>query len=116
MDYWLFMFIAVLAEVAGTLAMKSSSEWMPILGLAIMYFMLILSYGALAIATKRIPLTVAYGAWESLGLVLISLLSAWLFAEPLNVLKMSGIAAIIMGIFLLEMGTSQMAPLKKDKE
>lgn len=113
MYYWLFMLIAILAEVAGTVAMKCSSEWLPILGLAVMYGMLIISYGSLAIAVKRIPLTVAYGAWESLGLVLISLLSAWLFAEPLNALKISGIAAIMMGMLLLEIGSVQTLQKKK---
>jgi len=114
--YWLFMLVAIITEVAGTLVMKCSSEWLPILGLSIMYFMLIVSYGSLAIAVKRIPLAVAYGAWESLGLVLISLFSALLFSEPLNALKVGGIAAIIIGMLLLEVGTNQAMHSKKNKE
>ncbi len=101
------MLLAIITEVIGTLVMKCSAEWVPMLGLGIMYVMLVVSYGSLAIAVKRIPLAVAYGAWESLGLVLISLFSALLFSEPLNALKISGIVAIITGMLLLEIGTNQ---------
>lgn len=105
--YWLFMVIAIVSEVIGTLAMKYSIEGAPKLGLGVMYVMLVISYGSLAIAVKRIPLAVAYGAWESLGLVLISLFSALLFAEPLNLMKIMGITTIIAGILLLESGTEE---------
>jgi spermidine export protein MdtJ len=50
---------------------------------------------------------VAYGAWESLGLVLITLCSFWLFSETLSVVKLVAIAVIIIGIVLLERGTEE---------
>lgn len=101
------MLIAIFSEVIGVLAMKYSIESVPRLGLSVMYIMLMISYGSLAIAVKRIPLAVAYGAWESLGLVLISIFSALLFAEPLNLTKILGITAIVIGIVLLEAGTDE---------
>jgi spermidine export protein MdtJ len=108
MRYWVFMAIAILTEVIGTLAMKyGAHSGARGGGLAVMYLMLVLSYTTLALAVKRIPLAVAYGAWESLGLVLISLCSAWLFAEPLNPVKAVAIAVIIAGIVLLEHGTEE---------
>ena len=72
-----------------------------------MYLMLVLSYTSLAMAVKRIPLAVAYGAWESLGLVLITVCSAWLFGEALTVTKLAAIVLIIVGIVLLERGTDE---------
>lgn len=114
MRYWLFMVAAIVTEVIGTVAMKygahheSHAE-----GLAVMYVMLVLSYTCLAVAVKRIPLAVAYGAWESFGLVLITLCSVWLFAEDLNPAKLGAIALIIAGIVLLERGTEE-APSGSD--
>lgn len=108
MRYWLFMAAAILTEVIGTLAMKYGAHHdTRTLGLGVMYVMLVLSYTALAMAVRRIPLAVAYGAWESLGLVLITLCSAWLFAESLSVAKLVAIAVIIIGIVLLEQGTDE---------
>lgn len=105
MRHWIFMIIAILTEVIGTLAMKYSTEGAHAVGLSIMYIMLIFSYTSLAIAVKRIPLAVAYGAWESIGLILIALFSYLLFAEPLGFIKISAILIIIAGIILLEIGT-----------
>jgi spermidine export protein MdtJ len=105
--YWMFMLVAIISEVIGVLAMKFSAIGSPKIGLAIMYVMLAISYGSLAIAVKRIPIAVAYGTWESLGLVLISLFSALLFAEPLSLMKVVGIVTIIAGILLLETGTDE---------
>ncbi len=107
MYYWVLMLIAIVSEVIGTLAMKYSIDGAHKLGLSVMYIMLVISYGSLAIAVKRIPLAVAYGAWESLGLVLISLFSVLLFSEPLNFTKILGITAIVIGIVLLEAGTEE---------
>ena len=116
MRYWLFMAAAILTEVIGTLAMKyGATRDAHYAGLAVMYVMLVLSYTALAMAVRKIPLAVAYGAWESLGLVLITLCSAWLFAESLSLLKLLAIAVIIVGIVLLEHGTDE-APSKPSAE
>ncbi|WP_430392264.1 SMR family transporter [Dyella sp. 20L07] len=108
MRYWLFMAAAIVTEVIGTLAMKfGSHHGSHAIGLGVMYVMLVVSYTCLALAVKRIPLAVAYGAWESLGLVLITLCSAWLFAEDLKPTKLAAIALIIAGIVLLERGTEE---------
>ena len=108
MRHWLFMATAIVTEVAGTLAMKLGAHhgWQ-VIGLATMYVMLVLSYTSLAMAVKHIPLAVAYGAWESLGLVLITVCSAWLFGEDLKPIKLVAIALIIAGIVLLERGTDE---------
>jgi spermidine export protein MdtJ len=103
--YWLFLVAAIVFEVIGTITMKYHIDETPFLGLSIMYIMLALSYGAFAIAVKRIHLAVAYGAWESLGLVLICVSCTLLFAEPMNILKIGGILAIIAGILLLKVGS-----------
>jgi spermidine export protein MdtJ len=106
MRHWIFMAIAILTEVIGTLAMKYGTLYdTRTLGLAVMFAMLALSYTTLAMAIARIPLAVAYGVWESLGLILITLCSAWLFSEKLGVIKIVVIAVIIAGIVLLERGT-----------
>jgi spermidine export protein MdtJ len=112
MRHWLFMACAILTEVIGTLAMKyGASRDAHLLGLGVMYGMLVLSYTTLALAVARIPLAVAYGAWESLGLVLITLCSAWLFGESLGLLKIVAISVIIAGIVLLERGTEEKPPV-----
>lgn len=103
--YWLFLVGAVITEVIGTLAMRYSIQNAPWLGLLVMYSTLLLSYSFLAIAIQRISLAVAYGAWESLGVILITFFSFLLFSEPLTKIKLSGIFLILAGIFLIDYGT-----------
>jgi len=105
MKYWFILFVAIIAEVTGTLAMKYGSETGNYLGLAAMFVMITTSYWLLAIAIKRIPLAVAYGTWESIGLVLIAVFSFLLFGESLGILKILAIALIISGILLMERNT-----------
>lgn len=105
MYYWFFMFVAIIAEVCGTLVMKYTAHGQYLIGMCIMYFMLAISYASLAIAVKRIPLVVAYGTWESLGLALIAIFSQILFSEPLGVIKILGIFITVAGIILVESGT-----------
>lgn len=108
MRYWLFLATAIVTEVIGTVAMKyGAHQGSHAVGLTVMFVMLVLSYTSLAMAVKRIPLAVAYGMWESLGLVLITLCSAWLFAEELKPVKVVAIGLIIAGIVLLERGTDE---------
>lgn len=102
---WLFLITAIVFEVLGTLTMKYHIGDSPFVGLGIMYLMLTISYGTFAIAVKVIPLAVAYGIWESLGVVFIAIFTTLLFNEPMNLAKISGIFAIIVGIALLKFGT-----------
>jgi len=107
MIYWFYMVLAIITEVAGTLVMKYTADGEPLIGFLVMYLLLIFSYTFLALATKKIPMAVAYGAWESLGVVIISILSAFLFAEQLTLFKIIAIAFLIIGIVLLESGTNE---------
>lgn len=106
MYYWAFLFFGIFCEVVGTLFMRYSIEHLPFISLFFTYAMLIISYSALAIAVKAIPLTVAYGAWESLGLVFIAILSTIIFFEPLSAVKMIAITLILIGMWLLSYGTT----------
>lgn len=104
---WFFMALAIVSEVAGVIMMKYGATKAPVLGLSAMYILLIVSYLSLAMAVRRIPLVVAYGTWESLGLVLIFFFSVLLFDEAWNLIKIIGVSSIITGIFLLEIGTEE---------
>lgn len=72
MRSWIYLFIAIVAEVIGTTSMKFAATQSPLLGHALMYSMIGLSYGFLALAVKRVPLGVAYALWEGIGIVLIN--------------------------------------------
>jgi len=52
------------------------------------------------------PLGIAYGVWIASGIVLTALLSKLLFDEALTVLMSAGMALIVGGVLLIELGST----------
>jgi len=109
MIYWLFLALAVIAEITGTLSMKWASINDDLSGFILMLVMIALSYILLAFAVKKIALGVAYALWEGVGILLITLFSVVLFDEPLSLMKLAGLAMLAAGIVLIKSGTCNQA-------
>lgn len=107
MIYWLFLFMAIITEVIGTLFMKYASETGNIYGHIIMYFMITLSYFLLSISIKRVALGVAYALWEGFGILLITVCSVMIFGEDVSFVKVCGLATLLLGIVLIKSGTQK---------
>ncbi|HGJ5865703.1 MAG TPA: multidrug/spermidine efflux SMR transporter subunit MdtJ [Arsenophonus nasoniae] len=107
MIYWIFLALAIVAEVIGTLSMKHSSVSGDLTGLLVMYFMIASSYILLAMAVKKVALGVAYALWEGIGVIFITAFSVLLFNESLSPMKIIGLALLIVGIALIKSGTKK---------
>lgn len=103
--YWLCLVGSILFEVAGTSVMKLSQESWPVLGMGIMYVSLGISYFCLAKAVVGLPVGVAFAFWEGFGLLLITLVSAFLLQEPLDMRRGLAIALVLCGTLLVHHGT-----------
>ncbi|HBO1238958.1 TPA: SMR family transporter [Pseudomonas aeruginosa] len=105
MRSWIYLLLAIGAEVIGTTSMKLAATHAPIAGMLLMYGMIGLSYFFLALAVKRVPVGVAYALWEGIGIVLITAVSvAWL-GESIGLYKAVGLSVMIAGILLIKSGT-----------
>lgn len=107
MIYWLFLFMAIITEVIGTLSMKYASETGNVYGHIVMYFMITLSYFLLSISIKRVALGVAYALWEGIGVLLITVCSVMIFEEDVSLVKACGLATLLLGIVLIKSGTQK---------
>ncbi|MDH1628964.1 SMR family transporter [Pseudomonas mosselii] len=105
MRSWIYLIVAITFEVIGTASMKLAATHFPVLGHAVMYVMICLSYFFLALAVKRVPVGVAYALWEGFGIVLITLISVLWLGESLGWTKVLGLAVMIAGILLVKAGT-----------
>ena len=106
MTAWLFLAAAILAEVTATLALRMAAlahrGW---------YVLMAIGYAAAfaALATSLslgMPLGVAYGIWAAAGVALTALASRIFFAEPLTRVMLLGIALIMAGVLLIEIGAT----------
>jgi spermidine export protein MdtJ len=105
MIYWIFLGLAIMTEIIGTLSMKYASVNGGMIGHIVMYVMITASYVLLSVAVKRVALGVAYALWEGIGILFITLFSVLWFDEPISALKLLGLATLIAGIMLVKSGT-----------
>ncbi|MBC8949497.1 MULTISPECIES: multidrug/spermidine efflux SMR transporter subunit MdtJ [Xenorhabdus] len=104
MIYWVFLVLAIVTEVIGTLSMKQASVSGDFTGMVVMYTMITTSYILLAVAVKKVALGVAYALWEGIGILFITTFSVMWFNESLSLMKISGLVLLIAGIALIKMG------------
>ena len=95
---WLFLVLAIVAEVTGTTCMKLSSGFTQLLPSVAMVIFYGLSLSALTMALKKIEVSVAYAIWSGLGTALIAIIGIFWFKEPATALKIMSILLIIIGV------------------
>ena len=107
MIYWMFLGLAIITEVIGTLSMKYASVSGGSAGMIVMYIMIASSYILLSMAVKKVALGVAYALGEGIGILIITTFSVMWFHESLSPLKLGGLALLIAGITLIKYGTKK---------
>ena len=106
---------AIISEVSATLALRRALNQpgfyvMVGIGYALAFILLSLTLKA------GMPLGVAYGLWGALGVALTAVLSMLVFGEPITVLVALGIALIMVGVLLVEVGAQRAGTQDKDGE
>ncbi len=106
---------AIISEVSATLALRQALNQPGFyvvvgIGYALAFILLSLTLRA------GMPLGVAYGLWGALGVALTALLSMLVFGEPITVLVALGIALIMAGVLLVEVGAQRAGTQDKDGE
>jgi len=100
---WIFLVVAIMLEVSGTIAMKLSDGFTKIVPLTAMFVFYMLGLSLLALVLKKIDISVAYAIWSGLGTALIAIVGMLWFKEPITVLKIISIILIIMGVIGLNL-------------
>ena len=97
----LWLALAIGTEVVATTAVKLSdgfSRLLPVLVVVVGYG---ISFWAMSIALKTIPLGIVYAIWSGVGTAAIVLIGWLAFRESLDAVKLGGIAIIMAGVLLL---------------
>jgi small multidrug resistance pump len=99
--HWLYLTLAILAEVAGTTCMKLSAGFTKAMPSMLMWLFYGVCFYFLTLALKKVDVSVAYAIWSGVGTALIATLGVLYFREPISILKVVGLAAIIGGVVAL---------------
>lgn len=100
---WVFLSIAILAEVMATSALKSAEGFTRLLPSIIV----ITGYGTafffLSMTLKIIPVGIAYAIWSGAGIVLITILAYFVYKQSLDIPAIIGISFIIAGVAVINL-------------
>ena len=77
MQYYLFLFLAIVGELIGTTCLKLSDEFTNLIYSGICLLSYVACFYFLSLALNGINLNIAYAAWSALGIVAATLLSVF---------------------------------------
>ena len=100
---YLYLAIAIVAEVIGTSFMKVSAGFTRPGPAAITIVAYAIAFYALSLTLRTIPTGIAYAIWSGVGIVLIATV-AWMFqGQKLDIAAIVGMALIIAGVIVMNL-------------
>ena len=103
MKNWIFLCVAIIAEVIATSALKSSEGFSKPIASVIVVLGYIIAFYCLSLTLKTIPVGIAYAIWSGVGIVLVTTIAWIVFGQKLDVWGIIGIALIMSGVLVLNL-------------
>ncbi|NVK43378.1 MAG: multidrug efflux SMR transporter [Oceanospirillaceae bacterium] len=101
--HWLYLMIAIVAEVIGTSALKAADGFTrpgPSMLVVAGYSV---SFLFLSMTLRTLPVGIAYAVWSGVGVVLVTLVAWYLFKQQLDLPALIGIGLIMAGVLVLNL-------------
>jgi len=103
---YIFLAIAIVGEVIATSFLKlttgDKAQWWAYIVVVVGY---LLAFSMLSLSLGRgVPLGIAYAIWAGVGVVIVAIVSWLVFNETLTPLQIGGMALVIAGVTMLELG------------
>lgn len=103
---WIYLCIAIIAEVVATTALKYTEGFSRLAPSAIV----VAGYGAAFFLLSKIvqvlPLAVTYAIWSGAGIALVGIVGWIWLGQKLDTAAMLGIALIILGVLVINVFSS----------
>jgi|SRR5690625_61248 len=102
---WVYLSLAIVAEILGTLSLRAADGFRKKLWVVplVVFYGLAFYFLALTLAAGM-PVAIAYGIWSAIGVALIAILARIIWKEPLTPRMLVGLALIMIGVLLVEIG------------
>jgi small multidrug resistance pump len=100
---YLYLGIAIVAEVIATSALKASEGFTRPLPSLIVAAGYATAFYFLSLVLKSVPVGVAYAIWSGAGIVLIGLVGWLVLRQPLDLPAMLGMGLIVAGVAVIQL-------------
>ena len=100
---WVFLAIAILAEIAATTSLRYSNGFTNLVPSIVTVLGYILAFGMLSQSLRTLDLGVAYAVWAGIGTAVIAVIGIIAFGEPGTLVKTFGLMLIIAGVVMVNL-------------
>lgn len=98
---YVYLTIAIVAEVAATSALKASEEFTRLMPSLIVVIGYGVAFYFLTLVLRTMPVGIAYAVWSGLGVVLVAAVGAIVYGQIPDLPAVIGLALIIAGVFVV---------------
>ncbi|WP_187774752.1 DMT family transporter [Billgrantia pellis] len=100
---YLYLALAIVAEVIATSALKASDGFsrlgpslVSVVGYGVAFFLL-------SLVLRTVPVGIAYALWAGLGIVLVALVGVLMYGQRPDLPAVLGIALIVAGVLVIQL-------------
>jgi small multidrug resistance pump len=103
MSGYLYLAIAIAAEVIATTSMKAIDGFSKPLPLLLVVGGYGIAFWMLTLVVRTIPVGVAYAIWAGLGIVLVSVAAMFIYQQKLDLPAVLGMGLIVSGVVVIQL-------------
>tara|TARA_B100001996_G_scaffold226228_1_gene174254 strand:- start:390 stop:722 length:333 start_codon:yes stop_codon:yes gene_type:complete len=104
---YLFMFVAIFCEVAGTLLLPFTQNFTKLIPTSIAAACYLTALYCLTHVINKIPIAVVYATWSGLGIFTIAIFGYIFFKQNLSWQVILGLFFIVLGVVLVNTFSSK---------
>lgn len=98
---YIYLAIAIVAEVAATSALKASEEFTRLIPSLIVIVGYAIAFYLLTLVLRTIPVGITYAVWAGAGIVLVAIAGAVLYKQIPDTPALIGIGLIVAGVVVI---------------
>ena len=100
---YLFLFGAVICEVAGTMLLPVTQNFSKLLPSSILAICYMSAFYLLTFVVNKIPIAIVYATWSGLGIFSIAILGYIFYKQTLNWQTIAGLFLIVIGVTIVNL-------------
>ena len=101
--HYFYLALAILGEVIGTSFLKATEDFTKLWPSLIVVLGYCTAFYFLPLSIKVIPVGIAYATWSGLGIVLVTIISIFLYKQVPDWAAIVGMALIITGVGVIQL-------------
>ncbi|PMS17875.1 QacE family quaternary ammonium compound efflux SMR transporter [Trinickia dabaoshanensis] len=106
---YVWLAVAIVAEVIGTSALRASEGFTRLAPALIVVAGYGLAFYCLSMTLKSMPVGIVYAIWSGVGIVLITLVAIVLYRQVPDLAAVAGLSLIVAGVVVLNVFSKMQA-------